>query len=246
LGPPAHAQTGDFGRPKPSVWSSEILPFVGDRLARSRGEPVSRFPWTDDEREWRDLAWGLLEPPHDAHPAPGTMAEWRRQRILRNDYPAFDRTVCARDLLGTSMRSSGTRYRLIIEASETDRARIAPFFALAERVFVMDAAREKSLLAIPDVTPGEFAEAMARVAENRMLHGWVHRRLGERVACYRFALERLAIATPMPQVVEVERAILALEEDIRQIRRIAQAPAPRGPAKGGERFFPTTEKPNLK
>ena len=42
--------------------------------------------------------------------------------------------------------------------------------------------------------------------------GWVQRSLAERVAAYRFALERLIIVVPSPLAVEAERSITFLQQ----------------------------------
>jgi hypothetical protein len=243
-----HAADGDLGRHKPSWWTDTALPALGRPLARERGEPVSRYNLTDDERMLRDLAYAYVDPPRERQVWERELAHHARARVIPNDWPRADRTLYFSTLSQAGYRSTSARYNRLIEDIEADRARIAPFFSLAERVRVMDVARERALPAIDQVTLDEHAHAMARVAENLMLHGWVHRRLGERVAAYRFALERLAISEPSPQVGAVELALVRLEDAIAQIRRIDTGGAQRIEAGGRQPWFPTTDKPetNLK
>jgi hypothetical protein len=92
----------------------------------------------------------------------------------------------------------------------------------------MDTVRERGLAGIGRITPQEREIAMARIAENRMLIGWVYRRLGERVQGYRFALERLLVKTPAPAAVDAERALRAYEE------RLAKIPVLIAPAQQAE------------
>src|SRR4051812_43878224 len=61
----ACAETGDFGRPKASVWNDVVLPVTGSISAQARGEAVSSYPFTDDEDELRRRAWRFIAPAHE-------------------------------------------------------------------------------------------------------------------------------------------------------------------------------------
>ncbi|HQF31403.1 MAG TPA: hypothetical protein PLJ34_08145, partial [Hyphomicrobiales bacterium] len=56
--------TGDFGRARPSFVNDQIAPMIGLASASARGEAVSLYNLTDDERELRDLSWSIVRPPH--------------------------------------------------------------------------------------------------------------------------------------------------------------------------------------
>ena len=223
------APLGDFNQPRPSVINDKILPSVGSFAAASRGEPVSRYPLTDDERELRNLAYAILMPPLERREWERSFAEMRRTRIFANNVPHFDSLAYADNLIESPHRSSTARYARVIEDIRADASRAGPFFDAARRVVAMDEIREKSLPRAASLTPGEFEDAMARIAENRMLIGWVYRRFGERMAGYRLALERLVVATPAPAAVGAERALRALEDRLARIpvvTRTAEAAVP--------------------
>jgi hypothetical protein len=84
------------------------------------------------------------------------------------------------------------------------------------------------------------------VAENDALIAWVQSTLDTRIVEYRFALERLVVATPDRDAVRSERQLTALEIDraglMRCSGRGAIAVAPLGPA---VRYTPRAEKPPL-
>ena len=216
------APIGDLGRPQPSFIHDKVLPVVGSYAAMGRGEPVSRAPLTDDERQLRNFAYAILMPPYVRQEWEKGFAEMRRTRIFANDVPVFDSIGYADTLLNTHYRSSTARYARIIEDIRADTVRSDPFFATARRVVEMDTIREKSLPHVTRLTADEREMAMARVAENRMLIGWVYRRFGERIVGYRLALERLVIATPAPAAVGAERALRVFEDRLAHIPIVTQ------------------------
>ena len=65
----------------------------------------------------------------------------------------------------------------------------------------IDRKREQSLGHVR-VRGGGGRQCARRVGENVLIVGWAQRSLVERVAAYRFALERLIIAVPSPLAVE--------------------------------------------
>lgn len=213
----ACARIGDFERPVPSYFHDEMLPVVGAYAAQKRGEPVSNAPLTDDERMLRDLAYAIIAPPITKQKWLVTITDLRQSRMLPNNEPPFDVDKYADTLIETPYRSATARYSRLIDDIRADSLRVGPFFSVASRVVEMDTARERSLHAVSRLTPEERETAMARVAENRMLIGWVYRRLGERSRGYKYALERLFLKTPAPAGVDAERALRAYNERLAKI-----------------------------
>jgi len=72
----------------------------------------------------------------------------------------------------------------------------------------------QSLGYIRSLSGPEIANVQARIGENALVVGRVQRSLADRVASYRFALERLVIAVPSPMAVEVDRSIALLQTRI--------------------------------
>jgi hypothetical protein len=206
----ACARIGDFERPLPSYFHDETLPVVGAYAAQHRGEPVSGAPLTDDERVLRDLAYAIIAPPVTKQKWFVSITDLRQSRMLPNNEPPFELDKYANTLLETPYRSATARYSRLIDDVRADSLRVTPFFTVAKRVVDMDTARERSLGGVARLTLAEREIAMARVAENRMLIGWVYRRLGERSRGYKFALERLFLKTPAPAGVDAERALRVL------------------------------------
>lgn len=226
------ARLGDFDRPTNSVFHDEVLPVAGLFRASHRGEPVSLAPLTDDERALRDLAYGIISPPIAKQKWLLSITDLKKSRVLANNDPAFEVEKYADTLIGTAYRSSTARYSRLVDDIRADSVRIAPFFIAAKRVVDMDTARERSLRAVTRLTEQERETAMARIAENRMLIGWVYRRFGERTLGYRYALERLFLSQPAPAAVDAERALRSLEERLTKIpvlgTEVALVPAPKG------------------
>lgn len=213
----ACARIGDFDRPNQSYFHDEMLPVVGAYAARHRGEPVSVAPLTDDERSLRDLAYSIIAPPVTKQKWFISITDLRQSRMLPNNDPPFEVEKYGDNLIETPYRSATARYSRLVDDIRVDSLRVAPFFGVAKRVVDMDTARERSLVGVSRITPDERETAMARIAENRMLIGWVYRRLGERSRGYKFALERLFLKTPAPAAVDAERALKAFDERLAKI-----------------------------
>ncbi len=211
------ARIGDFERPHQSYFHDEVLPVVGAYAAQRRGEPVSFSQLTDDERMLRDLAYAIIAPPVTRQKWFVTITDLRQSRVLPNNEPPFDVEKYASSIIDIPYRSATARYSRLVDDIRADSVRVTPFFTVAKRVIDMDTARERSLTGVTRLTPEERETAMARVAENRMLIGWVYRRLGERARGYKYTLERLFIKTPAPAGVDAERALRAYEERLAKI-----------------------------
>lgn len=217
------APVGDFGRPRPNVFNDNVMPLVGETAAWVRGEPVSAAPYTDDERQLRDLAYAILMPPDDRQTWERKLAEWRRTRFWPEARTQPNVADYADLLLRTSYRSSTARYARLLEDIRVDSTRPAPFFTVAARVAEMDAVREKAIASMWHLSPNEREHASIRIEENRMIVDWVLRRFAERLAGYQLALERLVLATPAPAALEAERALAALAVRIAEYRPVQVA-----------------------
>jgi hypothetical protein len=230
----ACVETGDFGRPKPTFWSEVVLPTAGAVAAQRRGEPVSAFPFTDDEEELRDRSWRFVMPAYERASFDAQISELVRTRVLpASDHP-FEITAYYRALMSEWFASPASRFRRIGEDAEADLLLIDPFAAVAARVIAADQARLRSLAFVRDLAEGQVYDAAARVAENRCLIAWVRAELYGRTEAYRYALEQAFIAMPQYQAVGAERAIKAL--DIHR-RSLDTLPVP--PWRNGACLIPT-------
>jgi hypothetical protein len=220
-------ETGDFGRPKRSVWNDVVLPATGSLAARARGEPVSRYVYTDDENELRDRAWRFIMPAHERSWFERTVADLVRTRVLPVDLYPGDRTAYHDALTGESFRSPASRYRQLSEDAFADLKLIAPFAARASRVMAADRVRLGSLSYVRNVDEEQIDQAIARVAENRCLVAWVRYETYGRLVAYRYALEHLVIEAPQGDAVGAERTLASLEAQRRVLDGLVE-PAPPG------------------
>ncbi len=223
LGLAGCVETGDFGRPRMGA-AQDALAVTGSISATLRDEPVSPFPFTDDEQELRQRAWRFLMPAHERSWFERALAELTRTRVLpRSAHPA-DRTAYHRALATGPARSPASRYRRLSEDIQADDKLIEPFVRAAARVGAADAIRLRSLAYVRDLVEGDVAAATARVAENRCLAAWVKAEWHERSASYRFALEHLLIEAPQGQAVPTERALARFEAHLETTGTAAVAP----------------------
>jgi hypothetical protein len=178
---------------------------------------VSGFPLTDDEKHLRKLAANLLTPPVD-------QSRWYlygrggRRSVPPPPVPlVFDGEGYVGNLLDGPFRSATSRYARLIDDIRNDAIRIEPFLSTARRVADMDRKRDRSLGHVA-LVEGEVANAQLRIRENISCMVSVHAALAERVAAYRFALERLVVALPSPMAAEAERMWSELARHIGEIQ----------------------------
>jgi hypothetical protein len=217
---------GDFGRIRSSLVFDDVHDWIGAEAVGSIGGVGGRLGLTGAEPAQRDLAYPLIEPPYDRQRWYSILGEYGLVRIRS---APFDRTLYCARLMARPARSATSRYGLLLEDIRNDLVRIGPFFRTAARVADLDNKRAQSLPYVNDLSKGEQANALARIAENRLATGWVQHSLHLRVASYRYALERLVIVYPSPIAVEAEQTLnrLALEIDGAPLAAVAAPPARR-------------------
>jgi hypothetical protein len=198
---------GDFGRTRADFRNDDMHRWLGAEATGSIGLRPSQFQLTEQERQLRDLAYPLIEPPHsrpawksvfgDYQPLP---SPWRQKVV-------FDRTAYGRALIDEPHRAHTSRYMQLIDDVRDDITRFEPFFATAWRVIELDRKRNASLGMVSDLSPRERADAIARMEENTLIVQWVQQCLEQRISSYRWALERLVIQAPDNVAADADRLI---------------------------------------
>ncbi len=212
---------GDFGEVPSTLVRDDIHDWVGPEAAVERHTRPSDFPLTDDERQLRDLAYPLIEPPYRRKKLDSVFGEYGAHKSFKE--AAADRTAYFNVLMAADDRSSSTPYAKLLEDIRNDEARLPAFFETATRVVDMDAKRRESLRYITDLPQSERDNALRRVRENAAIISLVSTRLRQRAASYRYALEQLVVRTPSPEAAVAERALNRLKTDIVRYNR---APTP--------------------
>lgn len=215
---------GDFGRVKQSLVIDDIHSWVGREAALQQGIPPSEFRLTDEERLLRDLAFPLIEAPYGRQRWFQVLSEYGISRVFLEDWWSFDPVIYAEWLLTRDTRSSSSLYSRLIDDIRNDIVRIPAFLEIARKVTDLDSKREKSMAYVSVLSPEEVFDARRRIAENRLVIGWVFRSLNDRAAAYHFAMERLVIHVPQHHAVEVERQWTLLKTRIALLNIAPPAP----------------------
>jgi hypothetical protein len=200
---------GDFDRVRPELTGENMHDWVGRDAVAGIGGPISEFRTTDEERELRDRAYALIEPPYNRNRWDSVWREYGMGRPPLRERN-FDHTAYLAKLHHVYRRSEVSAYAQIITDARNDVERLEPFFATAMRVADMDQRRAKSLAHVSNLTARERANALARNGENRAIIAWVCDALKDRVASYRYALERMVVAVPSRSAAEADRAVTML------------------------------------
>jgi len=197
---------GDFGRIRPELVGDNMHDWVGRDAAVAVGGPVSEFRTTDQERDLRDRAYALIEPPYNRGRWDSVFREYGLANDPVNPEP-FDRTEYLYKLHKVYRRSEASAYAQIVTDARNDVERLQPFFTVAGRVTDMDRRRTESLVHVSNLNPRERGNAIARNKENKLIIAWVCVALKQRLSSYRYALERLVVAVPASDAAEADRAI---------------------------------------
>jgi hypothetical protein len=206
------AANGDFGEVRSTLVTDNIHDWLSVEATAGRPGSPSMFEVTDDERALRDLGYPLIEAPYDRQQWYSALGE--HGVIGSNHRGAFDRSAYANRLMSSRYRSPSARYAQIIDDIRNDVTRIPAFFETAARVIDIDQKRRKSLGYVDALSAMERNNALQRIRENASIVSLVRAKLAQRVAGYRFALERLVVMTPSQEAVEVERSINQLHAQI--------------------------------
>jgi hypothetical protein len=211
---PGCSSLGDLGYIQQPAVADNIHAWVGQEAASRAGAPISLANLTEDERTLRDLAFPLIEPAYDRDRWDAVVYEYGQKREFQRSLWIVDPSAYYRELLAADYRSSAGRYNRLNDDVRNDIVRIGPFFYTAHRVIEADRKRQATMALIPDVSPPERFNALARVSENNLTIAWVEQSLAQRCASYRFALNRLAVSEPEDLATNVDVSLTLLQQQI--------------------------------
>jgi hypothetical protein len=221
--------TGDFDRARPSVIHDTVMPAAGEQAARYRGDPVSKFNYTNDEKLLRDRGWGLIRPPWTKDWIGGTAVELARTRIVPEVEGRVPTDLYYHFLRSDKFRSSDARFDRIASDAKGDAKLVWPFCEVALRVNLADEERLRALKNRPVATEEIYEGAKARVWENRVMIKWVTQALHYRIKAYRTAVDNLEIETPTEnRVWQANRAIQQLATEVKLAEAGCEAKDRRG------------------
>jgi hypothetical protein len=198
---------GDFGRTRQDFVNDDMHRWIGGEATASVGLHASQFQLTDGERQLRDLAYPLIEPPRSRPAWKSVFGDYAALPSPWRQKPVFDRTAYGRQLIDEPHRSDASRYAQLIDDVRDDITRFEPFFATAVRVLELDSKRNASLAYVSELSPRERADAIARMQENVLIVQWVQLCLERRISSYHWALERLVIQAPDGMAADADRLI---------------------------------------
>jgi hypothetical protein len=198
---------GDFGRTRQDFLNDDMHRWIGGEATGSVGLRASQFQLTDNERELRDLAYPLIEPPHSRPAWKSVFGDYKPLPSPWRQTAPFDRTAYGRLLIDEPHRSHASRYAQLMDDVRDDITRFELFFADAVRVVELDKKRNASLAYVSELSPRERADTLARMQENTLIAQWVQQSLERRISSYRWALERLVIHAPDNIAADADRLI---------------------------------------
>src|SRR5260221_8272556 len=90
---------GDFGRTRQDFRNDDMHSWLGVEATGSVGLKASQFQLTDNERQLRDLAYPLIEPPRSRPAWRSVFGDYQPLPSPWRQAPAFDRTAYGRQLI---------------------------------------------------------------------------------------------------------------------------------------------------
>lgn len=198
---------GDFGRTRGNAVTDDMHRWIGLEATGSVGLASSQFQLTDLERQMRDLAYPLIEPPHSRPLWKSVFGDYKPIESPWRQTVVFDRTAYGRLLIDEPHRSFASRYSVLMDDARDDLLRFQSFYATATKVIELDRKRNASLRLVSALESRERADAIARMDENALIVQWVEQCLQRRVSSYKWALERMVIQAPDNMAANADRLI---------------------------------------
>src|SRR6201986_5588077 len=146
---------GDFGRTREDFRNDDMHRWLGLEATSSVGLRPSQFQLTDNERQLRDLAFPLIEPPHSRPAWKSVFGDYTPIASPWRQTPVFDRTAYGRALIDEPHRSHSSRYAQLIDDVRDDITRFELFYATAIPVLDLDRKRNATLAHISELSPRE-------------------------------------------------------------------------------------------
>lgn len=207
---------GDFGEVNRTLVRDDIHDWIGRNRPADHLDALTEIQPTDDERQLRDLAYPLLEPPYNRNKETSVLGEYGLKRESLAE--SADKTMYYRHLTDVEGRSPASRYAQLVDDIRNDATRMPAFFEVAGRVIDMDAKRHKSLAFVTALSDVERNQANERMKENARVIAMVRTSLAQRAASYHYALERLVLTAPTRDVGEADRLVADLEAKVAYYR----------------------------
>jgi len=187
---------GDFGRTRNNAVTDDMHRWIGVEATGSVGKTSSQFQLTDLERQLRDQAYPLIEPPHSRPMWKSVFGDYKPIESPWRQNVVFDRAAYGKLLIDEPHRSHTSRYAVLMDDVRNDILRFEAFYGTAMRLNELDRKRAASLKLVSALEPQERGDANSRMDENALIVQWVEQCLQRRVASYKWALERLVIHAP--------------------------------------------------
>ena len=220
----------DLGYVDQPAVADNIHAWVGQEAAARWGAPISLANLTDDERTLRDLAFPLIQPAYTRDRWDQVVYEYGQKRDFQRSLWIIDPTLYYINLIAANYRSTAGRYNRLNDDIRNDVVRMGPFFYIAHKVIEADRKRQATMAIIPDVSPPEQFNALARVSENNLTIAWVQELLAQRVASYRFALNRLAVSEPEDLATNVDISLTLMQQQMASNQLVPPGPFGVAPA----------------
>ncbi|QUS42361.1 hypothetical protein RPMA_10785 [Tardiphaga alba] len=187
---------GDLGRTRNNAVTDDMHRWLGKEATGSVGQAPSQFQLTDLERQMRDQAYPLIEPPHSRPLWKSVFGDYKTIEAPWRQNVVFDRSAYGKLLIDEPHRSHSSRYAVLMDDVRNDIIRFESFYGTASRVVELDHKRGASLKLVSGLERSERLDATARMDENALIVQWVEQCLQRRVSSYKWALERLVIHAP--------------------------------------------------
>jgi hypothetical protein len=215
---------GDLGYVDHPAVADNIHAWIGQEAAAHVGAPISLANLTEDERTLRDEAFPLIQPAYTRGRWDQVVYDYGQKRDFQRSLWIVDPTLYYINLLVANFRSTAGRYNRLNDDIRNDVVMMGNFFYTAHRVIEADRKRQATMAIIPDISPAEQFNALARVSENNLVIAWVQESLAQRAASYRYALNRMAINEPEDLATSVDISLTLLKQQIANNQLVPAGP----------------------
>jgi hypothetical protein len=208
---------GDFGRTEPSFFEDRVLPVTRSLVGRARGEVVSDYPLTADEKRLRTVSRSLADPEKRSTLKKTVLRQVHEAGIAKNKYEQKRRHRHDIGLEAADYRSPYKQNYALLYAVKNDVRLTERFIDTSRAVYKTDNIRYRRLNSFSDLSGEEVRNVTGRLKDNREIVEATLLVLENRVSDYRLDLQHMKLREPGPLEREIAYAIDSLDIQSRKL-----------------------------
>ena len=219
----ACSNRGDFGRTEPSFFEDRVLPVTRSLVGHARGEVISDYPLSEDEKSLRRLSRDLSDPKKRTTAKKTLYRQAHAAGIVENKHEHNRRRRHDIGLEPAKYRSPYKVHYALLAAIKDDIRLTELFTHTSRRIYKTDNIRYRRLVASSDLSGDEIRNVTGRLKDNREIVEATLLVLENRVSDYELDLRHMKLRAPAPLERDIALAIDTLAQRAKKLHSKASS-----------------------